>query len=73
MTWITEYQTEVKKATDEQLKLWLGYIELFKDDEISVDSRKREKYKEIIYAEMKTRGMRRERSRERGKGKKTKI
>jgi len=73
MTWITEFYQEVKKATDEQLKLWIGYMKLFPDNEISVDSRKREKYKEIIYAEMKARGVRRERSRERGKGKKETV
>jgi hypothetical protein len=73
MTWITEYYKEVKNATDEQLRLWLGYMKLFKDEEISektIDTIKREKYKEIIYAEMKIHGVRRERSRERGKGKK---
>jgi len=71
MTWLQSFYTEVEKATDEQLKLWLKYMKLFKDDEnnVSIDSKKRERYREIIYGEMKKRGLRRERSRERGKAK----
>jgi len=45
-----------KKATDEQLKLWLKYMNLFKDDDVSIDSIKRERYKKIIFEERKLRG-----------------
>ena len=70
MHWITEYYKEVKQATDEQLRLWLQYMNMFNDNEISADSIKREKYRELIHVEMKMRGLRLARSRERGKAKK---
>jgi hypothetical protein len=73
MQWITKFYKDVKNAPNEQLKLWLNYMKLFKDDEnaeISIDRKKREQHREIIYAEMKIRGIRRDRSVERGKGKK---
>ena len=72
MNWLTSFYKESQTATDKQLKLWLRYMSLFKDEEttdITADKRKREKYTEIIIAEMKKRGIRRERSRERGKAK----
>ena len=57
MTWITAYQNEVKQATDEQLELWLCYMELFKDDitEMTIDKQKRNTYKGIIHIEIKKR------------------
>ena len=72
MHWITEFYQETKKASEKQLKLWVGYMKLFKDGD-TVEKRKREKYIEIIYKEYKIRGIRQERSRERGKANKKTV
>ena len=72
MQWLSSFNEEARNATDKQLKAWLRYMRLFKCDknaDITIYKRKREKYIEIITAEMKKRGIRQERSRERGKAK----
>jgi len=87
MTWLIEFREEVKQASDAQLKLWIKYMALFENIKpmekyaskemspikLKADEQNREKYRELIYAEMKIRGIRRERSRERGKGKKETV
>jgi len=85
ITRMSDLKKEVLEATDEQLKLWLGYIKLFDTakpiemyaskwnapDKLARDEADRQKHKEMILDEYKKRGIRRERSRERGKGKKS--
>jgi len=69
MQWLTEYNNEIKKASDEQLKLWLQHIKLFDKKkpiekyasnhnsplEREKDKNKREKCKSILTAEIKRR------------------